>query len=271
MKIRTKWLKDFFRNTYKVASAYITRLSSWSSMEPNDGTGLKEFFIAPERARNVLTGMQYVNDSDTANFLGQMWERYLRSKWTERVSKNRSNKGQAANFNNLYQFVSEQADLATDAVYSEKELSSHELYLVLQKAPPGWMCWVSKKPQVDRKDFDLQTKVYALVVIVLNTSPSLARVEDHARYAIRNTQRPFTITTGDQKRWGRKEGSSQHEKPPKGKGKSESMCAPPFPVWRRLVTFQALWVQPLYASTKRIIQITRYACALFLIVSVDDM
>ena len=52
-------------------------------------------------------------------------------------SKNRSNKGQAANFNNLYQFVSEQADLATDAVYSEKELSSHELYLVLQKAPPG--------------------------------------------------------------------------------------------------------------------------------------
>ena len=153
MKIRTKWLKDFFRNTYKVASAYITRLSSWSSVEPNDGTGLKEFFIAPERARNVLTGMQYVNDSDTANFLGQMWERYLRSKWTERVSKNRSNKGQAANFNNLCQFVSEQADLATDAVYSEKELSSHELYLVLQKAPPGWMCWVSKKPQVDRKDF----------------------------------------------------------------------------------------------------------------------
>ena len=122
MKIRTKWLKDFFRNTYKVASAYITRLSSWSSVEPNDGTGLKEFFIAPERARNVLTGMQYVNDLDTANFLRQMWERYLRSKWTERVSKNRSNKGQAANFNNLYQFVSEQADLATDAVYSEKEL-----------------------------------------------------------------------------------------------------------------------------------------------------
>ena len=72
MKIRTKWLKDFFRNTYKVASAYITILSSWSSVEPNDGTGLKEFFIAPERARNVLTGMQYVNDSDTANFLRQM-------------------------------------------------------------------------------------------------------------------------------------------------------------------------------------------------------
>ena len=34
-----------------------------------------------------------------------------------------SNKGQAANFNNLCQFVSEQADLATDLVYSVKDIS----------------------------------------------------------------------------------------------------------------------------------------------------
>ena len=38
-------------------------------------------------------------------------------------------------------------------------------------------------------------KVYALVAIVLNTSPGSASVEDHARYAIRNTQRHSTFTT----------------------------------------------------------------------------
>ena len=39
-------------------------------------------------------------------------------------------------------------------------------------------------------------KVYALVAIVLNTSPSFARVEDHATYAIGNTQCHSMITTG---------------------------------------------------------------------------
>ena len=41
----------------------------------------------------------------------------------EGVGRIRSNKRQAANFNNLYQFVSEQADLVTDPVYSEEGIS----------------------------------------------------------------------------------------------------------------------------------------------------
>ena len=41
----------------------------------------------------------------------------------EGVGRIRSNKGQAANFNNLRQFVSEQADLVTDPVYSEEGIS----------------------------------------------------------------------------------------------------------------------------------------------------
>ena len=76
----------------------------------------------------------------------------------------------------------------------------------------------------------LEIKVYALVAIVLNTSPGSASVEDHARYAIRNTQRHSTFTTRDQKRSRWKEGAANmsNQKPTKGKGKSKSMCAPPF-------------------------------------------
>ena len=73
-----------------------------------------------------MTGMQYMNDLNTANITRQLWEklpRYLRSKWTERVSRIKSVKGQTASFNNFCQFVSEQADLATDPIYSEEGIS----------------------------------------------------------------------------------------------------------------------------------------------------
>ena len=73
-----------------------------------------------------MTGMQYMNGLNAANVLRQLWEklpRYLGSKWTEKVSKIRSTKQQIASFNDLSQFVSRQADLATDPVYSEEAIS----------------------------------------------------------------------------------------------------------------------------------------------------
>ena len=119
-------LKKHFGDPYKIASAYIAKLSSWPAVKPNDGTGLQEFSIVLEQARNAMTGMQYMNDLNTANVMRQLWEklpRYLRSKWTERVSRIRSVKGQTASFNDFCQFVSEQADLATDPIYSEESIS----------------------------------------------------------------------------------------------------------------------------------------------------
>ena len=119
-------LKKHFGDPYKIASAYIAKLSNWPTVRPNDGTTLQEFSIALEQARNAMTGMQYMNDLNTANVLRQLWEklpRYLRSKWTERVSKIRSTKRQIASFDDFSQFVSLQADLATDPVYSEEGIS----------------------------------------------------------------------------------------------------------------------------------------------------
>ena len=56
----------------------------------------------------------------------QLWEtlpRYLRIKWTERLSRIRSVKGQTASFNDFCQFVSEQANLARNPIYSEESIS----------------------------------------------------------------------------------------------------------------------------------------------------
>ena len=47
-------------------------------MKTNDGTGLQEFSIALEQARNAITGMHYMNDLSTANVLRQIGEKLLR-------------------------------------------------------------------------------------------------------------------------------------------------------------------------------------------------
>ena len=66
-------LKKYFCDLYKIASAYIAKLSSWPAVKPNDGTGLQEFSIVLEQARNAMTGMQYMNDLNTANVMRQLW------------------------------------------------------------------------------------------------------------------------------------------------------------------------------------------------------
>ena len=74
-------LKKPFGDPYKIASAYIAKLSSWPAVKPNDGTGLQEFSLVLEQARNAMTGMQYMNDLNTANVMCQLCEklpRYLR-------------------------------------------------------------------------------------------------------------------------------------------------------------------------------------------------
>ena len=116
-------LKKHFGDPYKIASAYLSKILNWPSMKPNDGTGLQEFSIVLEQARNAMSSMAYMNDLNTANVLRQLWEklpRHLRSKWTERVSKIRNASEWMASFNDFCKCVSEQADLATDPIYSEE-------------------------------------------------------------------------------------------------------------------------------------------------------
>ena len=65
-------------------------------------------------------------DLNTAHVLRQLWEKlpkYLRTTWTERNNRTNSAKGRIADFEEFSQFVREQADLATDPVFSEQCVS----------------------------------------------------------------------------------------------------------------------------------------------------
>ena len=76
-------LKKQYGDSFKIANAYVIKLSSWPSIKQNDGAKLPEFAIMLERARTAMTGMEYINDLNTAHVLRLLWEklpRYLRSK-----------------------------------------------------------------------------------------------------------------------------------------------------------------------------------------------
>ena len=116
-------LKKHFGDPFKVANAYITKLTKWPSVKAKDGKRLQEFSIALEHAKNATTGLPYMDDLNTAQVLRQLWEKlplYLRSKWTERASKIRNTQSRNATFDEFSKFVNEQADLATDPVFSEE-------------------------------------------------------------------------------------------------------------------------------------------------------
>ena len=119
-------LKRQFGDPFKIANAHINKLSSWQPIRTNDGSALQNFSIALDQAKSAIKGMSHMDDLNTAHVLRQLWEklpRHLRSKWTERNNKTKSAKGRIADFEEFSQFVREQAELATDPVFSEENVS----------------------------------------------------------------------------------------------------------------------------------------------------
>ena len=119
-------LKIQFGDPFKIANAHINKLSSWQPIRANDGSALQNFSIALDQAKSAMKGLSHMDDLNTAHVLRQLWEklpRHLRSKWTERNNKTKSAKGRIADFEEFSQFVREQAELATDPVFFEENVS----------------------------------------------------------------------------------------------------------------------------------------------------
>ena len=76
-----------------------------------------------------MKGMSHRDALNTAHVLRQLWEklpRHLRSKWTERNNKTKVEKGRIADFEEFSQFVRKQAELATDPVFSEENVTKSQ-------------------------------------------------------------------------------------------------------------------------------------------------
>ena len=111
-------LKKRFGDPFKIANAYISKLTKWPSVKAKDGQKhLLQFAIALEQAKNAAIGLPCTDDLNTPEVLRQLWEKLplcLRSKWTERASKIRSAQSRNATLSEFSKFVTEQAGFATD-------------------------------------------------------------------------------------------------------------------------------------------------------------
>ena len=98
----------------------------WQPIRASNGSALQNFSIVLDQAKSAMKGMSHMDDLNTAHVLRQLWEklpRHLRSKWTKRNSKTKSAKGRIADFEEFSQFVREQAELASDPVFSEENVT----------------------------------------------------------------------------------------------------------------------------------------------------
>lgn len=59
-------LRKHFGDSFKIANAYVTKLSSWTPIKPNEREKFQEFAILLEQARTAMTGIDYIGDSNTA-------------------------------------------------------------------------------------------------------------------------------------------------------------------------------------------------------------
>ena len=98
----------------------------------------------------------------------------------------------------------------------------------------------------------------------------LCRSRRPARSVIRNTQRRFTITTGNQKRWTQKEGTPNIRNQKRERKTKLSIHVPQSAMWPKLVMFQLLSVSSQYGCITRPIQTTGYVFMLCLIMPVVE-
>ena len=62
-------LKKHFGDPFRIASAYISKLTAWPSIKPNDNEALHIFSIFLEQALNAMESQEYLNDLNTAHVL----------------------------------------------------------------------------------------------------------------------------------------------------------------------------------------------------------
>ena len=124
-------LQAEYGDSYKIASAFVSKLQSWPQIKPSDGTSIREFSLFLVRCRNVMSS-QEISDLSVLNHAPNMkacvskLPPFLQGKWRDRASKARA-KGVVLHFSDLVAFVKEASDAANDAIYGITEKAQGNL------------------------------------------------------------------------------------------------------------------------------------------------
>ena len=118
-------LAERFGNPYNVAEKYKSQLRQWPKVRDGDSAGIQDLSDFLIRCREVMKSMRYLNELNSTETLIQVSAKlpsYSGVKWCRHARDIRAKTKNAVTFSNLVEFVKEEAELATDPVFSPNNL-----------------------------------------------------------------------------------------------------------------------------------------------------
>ena len=120
-----KVLKERFGHPYRVAQAYKDKLNAWPPMKEGDGARLQQFadfLVLCEQAMNTLKYMEGLNSEDTLRRITAKLPSNMGVKWCRFANKMLKSEERLSTFHDVVKFVTQEAALATDPVFSTEAL-----------------------------------------------------------------------------------------------------------------------------------------------------
>ena len=121
-----KRLQKAYGSSYKIASAYVKKLTSGPVIKAEDGEGLRKLSIALTGCKNTLTEIGYLNKLENPDTLRTIVQRPpfgLRQRWRDVADNITETQNREITIADLSDFVNAKARTATHAIFGD--LSSH--------------------------------------------------------------------------------------------------------------------------------------------------
>lgn len=117
-----KLLHKAYGSSYKIASAYVRKLTNGPAIKPEDGEALRKFSIALTGCKNSLTEIGYLNKLENPDTLKTIVQRLpfgLRQRWRDIADNITETQDREITIADLSDFVSAKARAATHAIFGD--------------------------------------------------------------------------------------------------------------------------------------------------------
>jgi hypothetical protein len=121
-------IDEAYGNEFRLAHAYVQKLSTWPAIKANDAAGLKSLSCFMIRTVNAMKGLKYaekLNHPDALRDIAGKLPMYLQNRWSEKGHKLAKKNG-AVGMNDLCAFIKENSDVANCPMFGKKPVAQNE-------------------------------------------------------------------------------------------------------------------------------------------------
>lgn len=142
-------LKEHFGNDYKVAVAYMNKVSNWAPIKPEDAEALNAFSLFLTACCNTMAEVSYMEELDNVASLKAIVAKLpykLRERWRSVVCGMQERGDRRVKFNDLVEFINKQAKIALHPVFGDiKDSTTAKPFTIKQNSNKDQKRVVMKK------------------------------------------------------------------------------------------------------------------------------